>query len=235
LDFMRSMIQDGCTYTLPLTAQAQLADAVKADSTEQALAIMDSGVADPECLIFKVLDVNVKHKKLLSSCKAVRDMAGMAWPVRIQQLALVSWHKRAPYPAGSYDADCEGSAEVVDLLDLAPWPVLRVALRRWDVADSDTGGCQLLQRSLCLSQLPRPKSVTALPALTCLESLLKAGWSIGKPPAIHTVNTTKQLKIGRDLVQQKSYLQCLVAIEDLAAAGCDGVPSGERLRGTKSC
>ena len=229
LYYIRSLIQNYSVYSLPLPTEAQLAHVCKGASLEAALVLFESGLADPvnDCIFFKVLDVNVKHKKLLPTSKLVQAMKGMTWPVRIQRLQIAGWGDRGPYPAPSYDLDCDGAAEIVDFAGLAPWSVMRVALRKWETLTSEYTGCRQINRSLCMALQPLPKQASAVPVLLCLETLVNTGWRVGKPPPLHTSKASKCFKLAADPVGQKCYLQCLLALEALEAAGCNGVCPGK--------
>ena len=170
LDYIRSLIQNYSVYSLPLPTEAQLAHVCKEASLEAALVLFESGLADlvNDCIFFKVLDVNVKHKKLLPTSKLVQAMKGMTWPVRIQRLQIAGWGDRGPYPAPSYDLDCDGAADIVDFAGLAPWPVMRVALRKWETLTSEYTGCRQIHRSLCMALQPLPRQASAVPCASLL-------------------------------------------------------------------
>ncbi len=219
LEYLRCVIQADKYYSVPILSASSLSQLGTAKSTADALCLVDEGGVD-SFLIFHVLDVAVGRKKLLVTSGDVRSMRSMVWPVQIQRLAV--WRSNGnggKYPAGEYEVFMEEDAEIVDILDLVPWPVFRLSLRRWSCSSADVSGCLLLRHSSVVTPSP------SMPTVTCLETLLALGWQAGnKPPRVHTDSSPRVFRWG-DAVRRKPYLQCLARLADILVLMPQGLPS----------
>ena len=123
VELLRSILENGHFYSVPGTHD----------------------VEDVQFIMFQVLDLNVRRKKLLPHSVTARVMRGMVWPVRIQRMA--AWKSgRLKYPAKQYDMFADGNSEIVEVVDLVAWPLLRESLLHWTCDQSDVTGCSSCSR-----------------------------------------------------------------------------------------
>ena len=66
-----------------------------------------------------------------------------------------------------------------------------------------------------------------MPTLQILDSLASAEWQRGVPPKAHAVDSPKRFNVS-DPVQQRGYLQCLLGLDTLIAAGLRSLPSNQK-------
>ncbi len=218
---LATLLIDGAVFSVPLATSGALQEVADIEDIERAADILDRS-AQGESLIFQVLDVQVGHKKIMARSTQARALRRMRWPVRIQRLSV--WRGGPAYPAQAYDLCMEVDAENVDILDLAPWPVYRLALRRWSVAECDVSGCMRVCDSECLASRPFPSDISSASALACVEQLLKLGWTLGAPPDMHKAESPRHFS-ANDPVRQKLYLECLLRLDELLPRHPDGIPS----------
>ena len=225
LDYLRPVLCNEVVYSLPLVPQAALTDVANLDNVESAARLLDTSVIaedGPTFIAFRVLDTNVRSKKIMKESDDARAMKTMDWPIRIQQFVL-----RRPtvdlYPAEQCLMTIEQDSEIVDILDIAPWPVLRLALRRWDTDNSEEAGCLCLKSSLCIGNVSAA-DIRDVSALVCLETLFRLGWTVGNPPVTHTASSPKQFKVN-DPTREKPYLQCLVSLVAIQDKCGQGIPA----------
>ena len=69
-----------------------------------------------------------------------------------------------------------GMPEVIDIFALAPWPLLRTALRERSAAGDASAGCLLVGHSTLVSERQWDLCSDDTLALIILEALLEAGW-----------------------------------------------------------
>ena len=197
------------------------------DEALQAVAKMDGHCEDAVALFerstqrvtfFQVMQLNLRMKKFSKERKAtLRDMS---MPAQLQFLDIVS--------------DCgdrvvvrpEGQPEIVDLVDLAPWPVFRLAFRKWNIGSAVVPGTLALTGSSLLTAATAIEDLKSVSALACLESLFSAGWALSasQQPEVHTSDSPRAFFVD-DPVRAKAYLMCLVALPELLKTHGDGVPS----------
>ena len=75
------------------------------------------------------------------------------------------------------------------------------------------------------------------PTLSLLQQLAAGGWSVGKAPAEHTMETPKLFTV-RDPLEAKEYLRCLLGLPTLVQRGLHGArvwPAGELLQLCLGC
>ena len=225
-DHLTSVLVQGGVYSLPRARTDALEQVAGMQDIGEAIAILDAG-ADGTCFdILKVLDTQVATKKILPRSSLARTLKGMRWLLRIQRLSV--W-RGVGYLATSYDVCTDVDLENVSILDLAPWLVLRLGLRRWEVAGSDVYSCFAMHSSACPSQQPFPQDIQAASALVCMEEFFRRGWILAKPPVVHTLVSEKHFLVD-DLVKHKLYLECLLRLDELLVTHPAGISSRSNVR-----
>ena len=222
LDYLKSVLLSGHVYSVPDVSSAVLQAAAALARPAEAAEHLERGASDGSMLFFRVLDTGIGNKKLLPTSGAATSMRGMDWPVQIQRYSVQSSYD-VLYPAPRYEVYADADPVIVELPELAPWPVLRLALREWSEVQSQVPGCLSLQASFT------PQPLLPPPALVCLETLFEAGWVDGKPPPFHTATTPKVFR-PKDPVHLKPYLHCLLRLQDICALEGPGVPSRALLK-----
>ena len=136
----------------------------------------------------------------------------MAFPVLLQRVTL----RTDPAPAGSRVVYHSAYPTMVDLLGLAPWPILRSGLQKWTAGSCEVPGCLALAEPGPLT--PLPLDSPHAPALALLDELVRSGWEYGKPPLVHALSAAKHFT-AKDPIAAKAYLRCLVGLESLLGRG----------------
>ena len=209
VEYVLSCIRDGDTLSLAEATDATL-QAARAIPLADLPALFGKQPDEANCF-FEIVDIQAGRKKAWRT--AGQSLRGMCHPVAIQDL---TW-----WPTGSEQGETtlyyHGHPRVVDLLSLAPWPVLRCGMRRWQVDASATQGCVALRNPALVSCLPELADKET-PAILLLERLAIAGWTRGQPPLEHTLATSKQFSM-KDPIKSKAYMQCLLRLPDLVGEG----------------
>ena len=215
IEYLDNVVADGQTLSLPVLDDVAMDRAV-------GLAIEDlPGVLHQQDPVtdqfFLVVDRNASRKHRLRTAAMSDDAVVKA--VSVQRMA--SWSGEGSSEAaaqGQILAFHDGDPQVIDFLAMAPWPVLRGGLRRWQVDCAQVPGCAALARP----ELARPSwaslSLEDAPTICVLEALASAGWQRGVAPARHTRGSAKVFMV-KDPIASKSYLRCLLCLEDIVGPG----------------
>ena len=206
IDYLASAIADGELLSLPLVTEEVLARA-------QHTALVDMPALfhqeqDSKDSFFTIVDKGAGRKKQLRTAAQSQD--AMARPVSLQRMA---WWPAGVEREGERLVYHDGYPQIVDLLQLAPWLVMRGGLRRWRTAESGVVGCLALSEPEVVSA-PTDWRLEETPALCLLESLALAGWMRGPPPLQHTVVSAKQFQV-KDPIASRAYLRCLLGLDGL--------------------
>ena len=139
--------------------------------------------------------------------------------VTVQRMAMWSEDGSAEGSAsGTFSVYHNGFPEVVDILAMAPWPVIRGGLRRWHVGQSDTRGCLALSRPEPVRHDVNALAVEDIPTVCLLEALANSGWQHGQTPEAHTALSPKRFTVS-DPLASRAYLRCLLRLDDLLGPG----------------
>ncbi len=134
--------------------------------------------------LFIVVDTSVRRKKQLCA-RLRRAHAAIRFPVSLQ------WMDRWHDASGQQLLYRDGVPQILDLFDVATWPVLRYQLRRWAMVPSVVPGCVAIEDAQLVSPTLDWRD-NATPVLVLLEGLASAGWTRGAPPrAGHTLHTAR--------------------------------------------
>lgn len=180
---------------------------------------------------FQIIDPDYGRKKILNGQLKAR-MRTMAMPVMWQPYEVFASDGQpsslGTLPGSSHLIRPEGDPGLVDLLDVAPWPIFRLACYRWDACDSEYPGVLTLRDPLPLEECAAIEDRVS--ALQCIEKLFAAGWSFDRDqPAIHDMSTRRAFWTSNPLTS-RPYMQCLLALPDLINSGtCGGVSSSETV------
>ncbi len=217
-DYLRCVMLLGDACSLPL-AEGHVVSEDK--SLHPIVAGMMFEEVCGDCFCFQVIDWDFLRKKHVMTT-AMRQQRLSALPAIVQHYGV--WNKQHRYPPAGMECFPEGPPEMVDLLRIAPWPVLRTSLRLWSVGASDVQGCVALSGSRLVSGIEWDLLSPDTPALIILESLLNDGWAIGDRTEPHAIHDGQRVIASVDCVDCKCYLQCLVAMHTLEQRGLQTLP-----------
>lgn len=120
-------------------------------------------------------------------------------------------------------------ASIKEMAALAPWPILRHDLRRWQARVSDTFGCVELH-SACPATPTMPLTDRQCPELLCLEELRRLGWNKGKRHGASHIPEQDPVGLKFEYAagsSHKFYLQCLLSLAELAGRGLTALHVGQ--------
>ena len=189
-----------------------------------ALAILDTA-PERSYTFFEVVDFGAGRKKVARTSQQLRA-ARMCQPVSVQ-----FWQPR-PADGGedTYVVQPVGPPEVVDLMFLAEWQILRAGLRKWARTSTGQPGCLTLTQPLAVCQTAwNWRNGDEVPQVAILDHLATQGWRHG-PIVSHTLFTPKHLRppTGKGGTA-KAYFQCLACLPDLLQ------PTFPELRAGQPC
>ena len=212
IEYMAAALKEGVIFTLPCPTEAALAAASDLPIGQAALALEDQQRAEP--LAFKVVDLSVKDKKVVSTARA-KEVKGSALPVSLQ---YCGWWRLGAYPAGSdgvsHEVYLDGYPSVVDVVALAEWPVLRAGLRSWATGPSDVQGCSTMHSPKLVAHELDDMWPLNTPTLSVLDRLRETGWMVGPQPQAHVRGGERIFSVN-DASRQKWYLQRLALLDDM--------------------
>ena len=145
--------------------------------------LFEASTSEP--LFFEIVDMNLRRKKLVRTA-SITALKRMAFPVSAQHFG--TWQFDGQSTRG-HDVYADGFLALVDVLDLAPWPVLRAGLRRWRRMFSDVQGCECIGQSMLLSDTEWDLWTGSVPVLELLDRLRDSGWMLGPALALHTLKS----------------------------------------------
>ena len=221
-DFISLAFVDGGIYTLANPPEAAVAAALLLP-IDQAGKAMDEATQEP--VVIEVLDLAVKRKKQVQTASAIA-IRRMSVPASLQHYGI--WNA-GTYPGQSQEVYPDGCPQVLDLLCVSPWPVLRTTARQWDVQPSDVAGCVRLTQPALVMDRQWDLRHQVVPVVILLDRLTATGWAHGAPPALHTKATARVFRMA-DVISCRSYLQCLLVLEELQASGLPGLRSDQVTR-----
>ena len=111
--------------------------------------------------------------------------------------------------------------EQVDMLKLAPFPVLRHCTRVWHSGASEEPGC-LAFHSPTFARPSCEVGEEGAPTLLLLDALHSEGWIRGRPHYPHRSDedaSTRRLYCIDQCISRRHYLQCLLRLSELFARG----------------
>lgn len=208
LDYLQCVLEQGSAYSIP-----KIRDGCDLEALATGM-LGHTHVEDTEGdhWFWMLIDLSVRRKRHVKT-KFALDVRAMAMPATMQHMS--AWRPR-PHQAAGQDVFADGDPEVVDVIRLAPWPVLRNELRQWQTrGDSDVLGCMCLRDPVLVADIEWDDIDVAIPALVVVERLLSRGWRLGArrvPP--HTLQSPRVF-CSCKFVAMKAYLQCLLVLPTL--------------------
>jgi hypothetical protein len=134
-EYLRSVLVPGLLYTCPRDPDNCPADTVLQPLPEAARRMEAFGA---DIGAWQVLDMDVARKRFIRTGFAHR-VRSMCVPVSVQPHVV---HSRGQYPSQELQVTATGPPDIVDATQLAPWPLLRCALRQWGpLGPADTPMC----------------------------------------------------------------------------------------------
>ena len=179
LDYLGAILANGAMVSFPALVDAHIERALQLD-IPSAIEVLER--ESQQAVFLEIVDVGVRRKKCLKAYLR-EDVRAMVFPATIQPLTV--WNAHA-YPCDQVSVYTEGFPRTVDILRLAPWPVLRSSLRVWEKGASDVQGCYGLFQSQLASLMDWDLMDANTPALVVLETLASRGWELGGFPDAHT-------------------------------------------------
>ena len=220
VDYLSLVISDNQIYSLPVAEE--IAPAGFTGALQQAIQRIDDVAASLR--FFQIVDCGVRKKKLVPT-QATSEHKAMSLPCLVQPFA--AWTGGAPRESSERDVYPDGFAEVIDVLAMAEWRLMRVGLKRWETGPSDVQRCISVGRSIPVSDTPWDFRRGSVPAIVLLEKLVELGWKVGAELAEHTL-TTRRVFSFADPVASKPYFKCLVSLPDLLASeSFSSLPAGQ--------
>ena len=210
LEYLDCAVSDGEVLSLPDVSNAILDQAKGAPLADLPIVLHQGPVSANS--FFIIVDKAAGRKKQLRTA-ATSEQHAMAKLVSLQRM---TW-----WPVGGHQEEAQvvvfhdGFPQIVDLLSLASWPVLRGGLRKWQTAESQVAGCMALSGPEVVSA-PSGWRRDDAPAICLLEDLAHAGWTRGQPPLEHTLASSKTFAV-KDPIASKAYLRCLLGLADLVS------------------
>ena len=210
--FFKRVLTPGCVYSLPrLPAEVPLEDCsstqvVAADEVLHAMA--------EDILYFEIVDTNLRRRKGPQT-EMARARQHMCFAVSLQMYSVCD--------ASSSSADGatlrpQGLPEIRDLVDFAPWPLWRGALRLLPQCQASLPGCVRTRAPVYLSRRQWDLTHADTPCVAVLEGLVDLGWCVGRAVRAHT-RTSERIFCWREVLSDKPYWQCLVTLEKLFDKG----------------
>ena len=212
LEYLASVLNDGQVISVPPFTDA-IVEQANATPLADLPALFHTGPVASDTF-FQLVDMAASRKKQLRTAAMGQNLQGMARPVILQSLRWWPAESEQGQQAIVY---YDGYPRTVDLLALAPWPVLRISLRRWQKTQASTAGCLALSAPETVT-VPSDWRQEDVPAICLLEQLAIAGWARGPAPLEHTTVSDKRFEV-RDPIASKAYLQCLLGLDDLVGEG----------------
>ena len=225
LEYLQLALKDrGHLFSFPQVNEETAARARDANSVVNALAILDTA-PERSYTFFEVVDFGAGRKKVARTSQQLRA-ARMCQPVSVQ-----FWQRR-PADGGedTYVVQPVGPPEVVDLMFLAEWQILRAGLRKWTRTSTGQPGCLTLTQPLAVCQTAwNWRNGDEVPQVAILDYLATQGWRHG-PIVSHTLFTPKHLRppTGKGGTA-KAYFQCLACLPDLLKATFPALPAGQPI------
>ena len=220
VDYLSSVISDNQIYSLP--DDKEIAPASFTGALQQVTQRIEDVAASLR--FFQILDCGVRKKKLVPT-QATSEFKAMSFPCLVQPFA--AWTGGALRESSERDVFPDGFAEVIDVLAMAEWRLLRAGLKSWKTGPSDVQGCINVGRSILVSDGPWDFRRGSVPAIVLLEKLVELGWKVGAELAEHTLTTRRVFRFA-DPVASKPYFQCLVSLPDLLASeSFSSLPAGQ--------
>lgn len=168
-----------------------------------------------------LMDGQIRRKKQVRGASFHR-MTAMACPVMSQEFAVwargdVTW---TVYP--------DGQPHIIDLIREAEWPVLRAGLRFWRQGPSPLARCvELSGPTLGIDDIPWDIRAGPVPTVVLLERLHAEGWRKAPPLVQHTLDSPKNLRISKNTLAEKHYLQCVLCLPQLLSETYPALPVGQ--------
>ena len=227
VEYLTSAMKAGALLSLPNVTMQVAEEARVADDFQGALAILDNGSAGVQSFL-QVIDSRVRSRKAIRLSAQQQRMARMCCPVTIQKFSVISSQDGGRVGTGSLVYP-ENSPEVVDLLFIAEWSVLRTGLRQWEhVAAADQPGCLTLGESSLVHETAwNFRDGGSVPHVALMDYLDANGWQRGHI-AVHTLDSEKLMapplaKTG----PAKPYMQCLACLRDILTDAFPALPTGQ--------
>ena len=185
-------------------------------------------------MYFEVLNREPRKQVGARSRAAKALQREMVLPIQIQMYRPWCQDLHADTRAVFRDAGQE--PEVVDVMALAPWPVIRYGLRCWDyVGPSDTSGClEIRHRGLASDVVDRPLAIaddiSHWPLLLTLESLQEKGWHAGSVTWHSLENLSeKRLRMRKGYPSMKHYFWAILHLDEILgrAVQAEGISASQ--------
>ena len=225
VDHLRSILHKNIWLSIADVHDAALQQVQHLTDTNTAILLLQQNTAVTN--FYQILDPDYAKKanKLIKG--SLRNkVKSMALPAQVQRYELA-------HVAGAAEdlqlVHPSGDPEVLDILALASWPVLRLATSKWKAVSSGFAGVLALQSPTNMAMLAEQTTDDNASALVLMERLFKSGWTYvadsSQCPAVHDLGAPKIFWTDNP-VSGKPYLRCLLALPDLIASErCSGVQS----------
>ena len=219
VDHLQAITKEMTLYSLAEVKNEAIMD-IADTNCEVEEAIDKFRAATTRTFFFQVTKGNLKRGKFQKGGMTKAKLRTMSMPVQVQLFETMQDDALTPVVRP------EGLPQILDLVDLAPWPVFRLAFRSWAMHDGDRAGTLALTDPSQLAASTSIEDIKNVSALACLEDLFRNGWVLdeSKQPVVHTMDT-ERVFYTQDPVKNKAYLMCLVSLPKVLSDGCDGVAS----------
>lgn len=200
VDFLNAVIQTGTVFSLPQPSTILPAIGDGAGTLDHS----------QRASFFQAVDVALRRKKLVNTA-TILDMKLMRMPALCQRFMI----RAGGHPdAGEHHIFHDGGPELVDLLDLQEWRVLREGLKIWSADPSSFECCIQASSGTLVSQISWDTRHSDAPAIVLVEALVARGWKYCNQRGPHGLEGERVFYF-RDAIAAKPYLRCLLHLEDI--------------------
>ena len=165
--------------------------------------------SDDTDIFFMIVDKDISRKKRLRTGTHASALAASFMSVQ----HMLYWVGCPGECSARGRLAYDGPPRIEEVLDLAHWLSLRMALLRWDSRPSAVAGCIAIDAPT-LVQVSADWTDSECPALVLLQALALAGWARGHPECPHTEKSPRVFEI-EDPMRDKAYLRCLLGLSQL--------------------
>ena len=225
VEYFSKLLVAGMTYSVPIADADDWVAIVAAASPEQPwvgqrISGDELEASHPARRFFQVL-----HKSP-SSLKVITDSDVPVYRSAMLVQPLVTWQPTAS--CASVDCFPESEPALMSVHTLAPWGVMRSAMREWvHGGPSDVQGCMHLRSSGFVS-FSASHPLEDLPLACQLEALADLGWRAGRASSLpHRSLEDKLLCLEPGFVKRPLYFVCLRCLGVLMAQGLKELHCGQ--------